>query len=59
MIINGLAVLDKGSTLGGGALKTYLVNSNTNAVSFTDCMYRIKVPKKRSKSGKAAYGIKQ
>ena len=49
---NGIAVLEKGYTLGGGNLQHYIINSNTSADGFLQCLYgdQKKAPAKRSKS---------
>jgi hypothetical protein len=36
----GLAILDQGLALGGGALQHYGVNSNTSANGFIRCLYK-------------------
>jgi hypothetical protein len=53
----GVAILEKGTSFGGGALQHYLINSNTSGEGFLYClddvktMRRAKSPeKKRSKS---------
>ena len=47
--VNGLAILEKGETLGGGCLQHYLINSNTSADGFMACLYGEKTKKKEVK----------
>lgn len=47
--VNGLAILEKGETLGGGCLQHYLINSNTSADGFMQCLYGEKSKKKEVK----------
>lgn len=35
----GLAILERGNSLGGGSLQNYLINSNTSADGFLNCVY--------------------
>jgi len=34
----GVAVLERGTCFGGGALQSYLINSNTPGVGFLNCL---------------------
>ena len=48
---NGIAILEKDYTLGGGSLQKYIINSNTSADGFLQCLYGdAKKDSKRSKS---------
>ena len=53
---NGIAILETGYTLGGGNLQHYIINSNTSADGFIQCLYgdAKNQPSKRSKSTVAA-----
>jgi len=42
----GLAILEAGTTLGGGALQHYLINSNTSAEGFLYCLDDLKSKKR-------------
>jgi len=44
---NGIAILEQGYTLGGGSLQHYIINSNTSADGFLQCLYG--QPKKDAK----------
>ena len=47
----GIAILEKGTTLGGGNLQHYLINSNTSADGFVNCVYGYQsATKKKSNS---------
>ena len=47
----GLAILERGSSLGGGSLQNYLINSNTSADGFVNCVYGYQTStKKKSNS---------
>ena len=37
---DGLAILDQGLSLGGGALQNFGINSNTSANGFIKCLYK-------------------
>ena len=36
---NGIAILDSGTAFGGGWLREFLINSNTSADGFLNCLY--------------------
>lgn len=40
--VSGIAILEKGVSLGGGNLQHYLINSNTSADGFANCLYGYK-----------------
>lgn len=47
----GIAILETGKALGGGNLQNFLINSNTSADGFLQCLYGYaKKEKKRSNS---------
>ena len=37
---NGIAILEQGLALGGGALQNFGINSNTSANGFIKCLYK-------------------
>ena len=48
MTDGGIAILDQGSSFGGGALASFGINSNTSANGFIKCSYA--VPKRQRKA---------
>lgn len=48
----GIAILEKGTSFGGGALQNYLINSNTSAEGFLYCLDDVKSKKRATSSDK-------
>ena len=40
---DGIAIIEKGMSFGGGNLQNYGINSNTSANGFIKCLYRRKI----------------
>lgn len=62
MLKDGIVVIEKGTSLGGGILQEYLINSNTSADGFLTCLQDNKRPepaRAKSKENKERVSYKK